>query len=165
MAKKTKEKKEVKVEEKVEAVAEQSRKLTLEAMNPAHAKVLKRIQDSIPVSWLENLVEKKPAAPGMKEACERAQKDPDVNEETKRKAQILLDSGVLDKTIEVVNKYFEKLINDFIDKEIAAAVRRGELPHGKKHRNFDKKLKRIIKAKHDLRGEEQVQQSDSAEGV
>ena len=145
MVNKTKEKK---VEEApVEVIAEQSRKLTLEAMNPAHAKVLKRIQDSIPVSWLENLIEKKPVAPGMKEACERAVKDMAQSEETRRKAQVLLDSGYLDKTMEVVNKYYENLINNFIDKEIGLAVKRGELPSGKKHRNFDKKLKRIIRAK------------------
>jgi len=145
MVNKTKEKK---VDEApVEVIAEQSRKLTLEAMNPAHAKVLKRIQDSIPVSWLENLIEKKPVAPGMKEACERAVKDMAQSEETRRKAQVLLDSGYLDKTMEVVNKYYENLINNFIDKEIGLAVKRGELPSGKKHRNFDKKLKRIIRAK------------------
>ncbi len=139
----------------VEAVAEENKKkFTLESMNPAHAKVLKRIQDSIPVSWMENLVERVPAAPGMKEACEKAVKDKKQPEEVRRKAQLLLDSGYLDKTLEVVNKYFERLINNFIDKEIGLAVKRGELPQGKKHRNFDKRLKRAIRSSDDMRAKE-----------
>ncbi len=137
----------------VEAVVEERKKFTLEAMNPAHAKVLKRIQDSIPESWMSSLVDKVPVAPGTKEACEKAVKDPDVSEEVKKKAQILLDSGYLDKMMEVVNPYFERLINNFIDKEIGLAVKRGELPKGKKYRNFDKKLKRAIRSSDDMRTE------------
>ncbi len=116
----------------------------LETLNPAITKVLKRIQDSIPPAWLENLVEKVPVAPNMRAVMERAVKDPDVSEELKKKAQIMLDSGLLDKVVEKLNPYYEKLISDYIDKEIEASVRRGELPKGKKNRNIGKSLKRII---------------------
>ena len=119
----------------------------LELLKPEHAKVLKRIQDSIPKEYFEKLIRKEPVAPTMKKGFEMALKDPNVGPELKRKAQIILDSGYLDKEIEVVDKRYENLIDKFIDKEIEAAVRRGELPKGKKNRNIGKKLKRIIKAK------------------
>ena len=122
---------------------------TLEQMNPAHAKVLKRIQDSIPKSWYEGLIKKVPVAPGIKEACERAvkDKDPKITAEVKKKAQMLLDSGMLDKFMEVEDPKYARLINTFLDKEIAAAIKRGELPKGKKHRNIGKNLMRITKEK------------------
>lgn len=119
----------------------------IEPLKPEYAKVLKRIQDAIPKEWFEKLVRKEPVAPTMKKGFEMAVKDPKVSAELKRKAQIILDSGYLDKEIEVVDRRYENLIDKFIDKEIEAAVRRGELPKGKKHRNIGKKLKRIIKAK------------------
>lgn len=67
--------------------------------------------------------------------------------ELQRKAQIILDSGELDRQMEVVDKRYEGYVNKFIDKEIELAMRRGELPKGKKFRNLNKKLKRIVKAK------------------
>lgn len=117
-------------------------------MKPEVAKVLKRIQDSIPAEWLKKLITKKPIAPTMRIAFEKALIDPNVPEELKKKAQIMLDSGHLDKMVDVVDKRYETYINRFIEKEIELATRRGELPtSGKKNRNLGKKLKRIIKAK------------------
>lgn len=121
----------------------------LETLAPAYSKVLKRIQDSIPKAWLEKLVRKVPQAPTIKKAYLRAIDDPNVSEEIKRKARIILDSGYLDKEIEVVDKKWEAHINKFIDTEIKASVKRGELPKSKKYRNAGKKIKRIIKAKHE----------------
>lgn len=111
-------------------------------------RVLKRIQASIPTEWLEKLVEKKPIAPTMKFAFEKALNDPNVSEELKKKAQTMLDSGYLDKEVDVINKRYETYIGKFIDNEIELATKRGELPKsGKKNRNLGKKLKRIINLK------------------
>jgi hypothetical protein len=121
--------------------------MKLETTAPEYSKVLKRIQDSIPKEWLNKLVKKVPQAPTIKKAYERAITDPNVSDEIKRKAQMILDSGYLDKEIEVVDKKWETHINKFIDTEIAASVRRGELPKSKKYRNAGKKIKRIIKNK------------------
>lgn len=121
--------------------------MKLEQTKPEYSKVLKRIQDSVPKEWLAKLVVKKPVAPTIRMAYERALNDPDVSDELKNKARILLDSGYLDKEVEVVDKRYETYINKFIDKEIEAAVKRGELPKSKKYRNAGKKIKRIIKNK------------------
>jgi hypothetical protein len=121
--------------------------MKLETTAPEYSKVLKRIQDSIPKEWLNKLVKKVPQAPTIKMAYERALKDPDVSDEIKRKAQMILDGGYLDKEIEVIDKKWETHINKFIDAEIEASVKRGELPKSKKYRNAGKKIKRIIKNK------------------
>ena len=121
--------------------------MKIEKIKPEYSKVLKRIQDSIPQDWLKKLTKKVPSAPTMKKVYELALKDDNVSDETKRKAQAILDSGLLDKEVEVVDKRYETYINKFIDKEIEAAIKRGELPTSKKYRNVGKKLKRIVKAK------------------
>ena len=108
--------------------------MKLEKTKPEYSEVLKRIQDSIPTEWLNKLVKKVPVAPTIKMAYERAVKDPDVSDELKRKAQIILDGGYLDRETQVVDKRYENYINKFIDKEIELAVRRGELPKSKKYR-------------------------------
>ena len=115
-----------------------------EKIKPEVYKVLKRIQDSIPPEWLKNLVKTVPQSPTIKKAYEMAVKDPNVSEELKRKAQVILDTGMLDKEVEVVQKKYETLINNFIEKELEAAVKRGEIPKGKKFRNVDKKIRKAI---------------------
>lgn len=121
--------------------------MKLEQTKPEYSKVLKRIQDSIPSEWLKKMVKKVPVAPTIKMAYERALTDPNVSEDLKKKAKIILDGGYLDRETEVIDKRYENYINKFIDKEIELAVRRGELPKSKKYRNAGKRIKRIIKAK------------------
>lgn len=115
----------------------------LETLKPEIRAILKRIQDSVPKEWSEKLTVRKPVAPTIKEAYIRAINDPNVNDELKRKAQIILDSGLLDKEVEVINKRYETYISRFIDKEIEASIRRGELP--KKRKNVGKIIKEKIK--------------------
>lgn len=121
--------------------------MKLDRLKPEYVKILRRIQDSVPKEWIAKLTRKVPVAPTIKKAYERAVKDPEVNDELKRKAQLILDSGYLDKEVEVIDKRVENQINKYIDKEIEAAVIKGELPKGKKHRNLGKGIKKIIKAK------------------
>lgn len=123
----------------------------IEILKPEYSKVLKRIQDSIPTEWLAKLVRREPVAPTMITAFKMVLQDPKASEDSKKKAQILLDSGYLDKEVDVVDKKWEEHINKFIDSEIEAAMKRGELPKKKKYRNAGKKIKRIIKVKHGKR--------------
>ena len=123
--------------------------IKVEKIKPEVTKVLKRIQDSVPQEWLDKLNKRVPIAPTIKYAFERAVKDPNVSEELKRKAQIMLDSGYLDKEVDKIDKRYEGYISRYIDKEIEKAVARGEIPKSKKYRNVSKKLKRIIKTKNE----------------
>lgn len=154
-------------------------KLKIKPLNADIAKVLKRIQDSIPSEWLNALGTEQLIAPTIKFAYEKAVKDKTIhtqlfkiridemkanNEEVtpaiekqvmkeskerakdiKRKAQIMLDSGELDKKMLVIDKKIEKKIDKYIEDEITAAIRRGELPKGKKYRNLDKQIKKAVK--------------------
>ena len=154
-------------------------KLKIKPLNADIAKVLKRIQDSIPSEWLKALGTEQLIAPTIKFAYEKAVRDKIIpqqlfnirieemkknNEEVtpaiekqvmkeckerakdiKRKAQIMLDSGELDKKMLVIDKKIEKKIDKYIEDEITAAIRRGELPKGKKYRNLDKTIKKAIK--------------------
>lgn len=117
--------------------------MKIKPLKESYWKVIKRIQDSIPKEWQEKLVKKVPQSPTMKLVCERAIKDPNVGEELKKKAQTLLDSGLLDTMVEVVDKRYEKYIDNYVQKEIESAVKRGELPKGKKGRNLIKKVKQL----------------------
>lgn len=125
--------------------------MKIEPLKPEYSKVLKRIQDSVPQELTSKLMKKETVAPTIRLAYEMMLKDPNASEETKRKAQILLDSGYLDKVVDVVDTEVEKAINQFIEDEIEAAMKRGELPKKKKYRNVGKKIKRIIKTKYERR--------------
>lgn len=162
------------------------KKPNLQPIKAEYAKVLKRIQDSIPKEWLDNLGHEELIAPTikgyyekiagmkiidltqdlfkatvkdlvddgafkegqqmpqemidtlMKESKERAK-------EVQRKAKIMLDSGELDKKMLVIDRKMEQKIDKYIDDEIQSAIRRGELPKGKKFRNLDKKIKKNLK--------------------
>jgi translation elongation factor EF-1beta len=116
-------------------------------IKPEHKKVLERIQNSIPKEWLDNLTRKEPIAEPVKEIIERALVDDEVSEEVKEKFRLVKDSGYLDKEIEVENGEITLKIDKYIDEEIEKAIKRGELPKGKKNRNVGKKIKRIIKYK------------------
>jgi uncharacterized protein YdaU (DUF1376 family) len=112
-----------------------------------YMKVLKRIQDSVPQEWLNQVTKKEIIGEPIKEIIAKAMVDPEVSQETKDRFQMISDSGYLDKEKEVENKEITRQIDEYIDNEIKKAIARGELPKGKKHRNMGKKLTRIIKTK------------------
>lgn len=140
--------------------------MKLQPIKAEYMKVLQRIQDSIPKEWLDNLGHEEVIAPTIKKMYEKVAKTKVADlakdlakgdekstvkdwetraKEVKRKAKIILDSGELDKKTLVIDKNIEKKIDKFVDEEIEAAIRRGELPKGKKFRNLNKKLKKQIK--------------------
>lgn len=91
---------------------------------------LRRITESIPVALLDNLLKKEVIAPTIKELIEKALTLPEseVTPEQRARFQNLIDSGVLDKEVEVINKDGEEAISKYIDAELALAVKLGRLP-------------------------------------
>lgn len=108
-------------------------------------KVIARIQNSIPKMWLDNVTHKEKHGAVMLEIIEKALVDPEVTEEIKEKCRLLKSSGYLDKEVDVENPKFTKLIDDYVEREIKKAIKRGELP--KIAKDSCKNIKRIIKAK------------------
>jgi hypothetical protein len=54
--------------------------------------------------------------------------DPDVSEETRSKCLAIKESGVLEKESEIEDPKITKLSEDYVDREIKKAIKRGELP-------------------------------------
>lgn len=99
-------------------------------MKARHLRVIRDIQDGIPKELLENLTRKELQSPTLKHLAVLALKKPDseVPQKSKRRIQAMLDSGYLDKEVEVINQPIEKQIEAYIEAEIAAAVKQGRLP-------------------------------------
>lgn len=109
----------------------------MKKINPKHLAVLRRIQASIPKEWLDSLIKKGPMAPVVKEVYERGIADPDVSEALKEKMRLVLNSGILDKEVEISDSEIEAKIDSYVEEEMKKAVLRGELPkkllkHGNK---------------------------------
>jgi len=111
-------------------------------MSPEILKELQRIQNSIPKDLTDKLIVRVKPAQEVLDVYKKALLDPDVKEDTKRKIQLILDSGMLEKEEDMVDKSVEAKINAFIDSEIEKAVKRGVLPKGKKFRNLKDKIKK-----------------------
>jgi hypothetical protein len=122
--------------------------MKIKPIKAEYIKVLQRIQDSIPTELLAQVTKRERIAQPVEEIIERALIDPEVSQETKERFQMVKDSGYLDREIDVENREVTRKIDQFIESEIEKAVKRGELPKGKKFRNLDKKVKRIIKTKY-----------------
>lgn len=99
-------------------------------MKKKHLKVIQDIQASIPTDLLKNLTIKEKQFSTLKEVVERGLKEPDdvVTPREKRRLQAMLDSGYLEREVDVINRPVEMQIEDFITKEIDRAVRDGRLP-------------------------------------
>lgn len=67
-------------------------------------------------------------APTIKKVFEKALVDPNTTERQRRNIQAMLDSGRLDRTVEVLDHEVEKLIDAYLAEEIAKAVKLGRLP-------------------------------------
>lgn len=93
---------------------------------------LKRISEGIPKELLENLMTKEVIGGTVTDLLKKAIALPDgemdMTPEKRERFQLMLDSGVLDREVEVLNKDTEKLIDAYYDAEIALAVKLGRLP-------------------------------------
>lgn len=89
---------------------------------------LKHITDSVPEELFRTLMKKEMIAPTSKKLFGMALDDPKITPEQRERFQLILDSGVLDQEIDVVDFDVEKAISDYLDAEIALAVKAGRLP-------------------------------------
>lgn len=99
----------------------------------SHKKILrelKRISEGIPDELLKSLLKKQTIAPTAKKLIEEAIALPDdqITPEKRAHFQNLVDSGMLDREIEVVDPDGEKAISAYYDAEIALAIKLGRLP-------------------------------------
>jgi hypothetical protein len=108
-----------------------------EQLSKEHQKILIDIQKSIPKEWTDRVVERQDIAPVSKEIMERAIQDPEVDEETKKEFQLVLDSGFFDNKVDVEQEIVSDLINAYVEKEVIKAVIAKKLPKLKKKIKFD----------------------------
>lgn len=99
-------------------------------MKKKHIRVLKQINEGIPQELLRNLTKTELQSPTTKKLFELALTKPDdeVTPRQKRNIQAMLDSGKLDREVEVLDHEVEKLIDAYLGEEIAKAVKLGRLP-------------------------------------
>jgi len=99
-------------------------------MNKRHLRVIKQIQDGIPKELLMNLTKTELQSPTIKHVFELALTKPDseVSPRQKRNIKAMLDSGKLDKEVEVLDHEVEKQIDEYFKREIDEAVKLGRLP-------------------------------------
>lgn len=112
--------------------------------------VIKRIQESIPKYLTDNVTEKVQANTQFIEMLKLGVQDPEFSEETRAKWQMILDSKVLEKEMEVENPYISAEINAFVELEMVKAIVRKELPKTKQKReNYETLFRRYNKLKKD----------------
>jgi hypothetical protein len=97
-------------------------------MRKKHIRIIKQIQEGIPQDLLKRLTKTELQSPTIKKVFEKALVDPGTTERQRRNIQAMLDSGKLDKTVEVLDHEVEKLIDEYLSEEIAKAVKLGRLP-------------------------------------
>lgn len=97
-------------------------------MRKKHLRVIKQIQDGIPKELLMNLTKTELQSPTIKKLFEKALTDPSTTERQRRNIQAMLDSGKLDREVEVLDHEVEKQIDAYYEVEIAKAVKLGRLP-------------------------------------
>lgn len=88
---------------------------------------LERISKSIPSAYIKDLEIEIDTTPEMKKMFEMAAKDKSLPAETRKKAQIIVDSGFWAKKHKIANKEVEKKINDYLDAQIAKSKKLGLL--------------------------------------
>lgn len=136
---------------------------------------LKRITESIPKEFLEALMKKETIAPTLKKVLEigLTKDDSEVSPEEKAKFRTLINSGVLDREVEVLNHDTEKLIDEYLSAEIELAVKMGRLPPEAPQSDYmRKKGKKYVRKQADRlrklfdsegRKEEDVREGDDAD--
>lgn len=107
----------------------------MEKLTDKQKAVLKRIQDSIPKEWLCNATTEQETYPALKEIIDKALADPETSKELRDKCLMIKNSGHLDRKSTIENPKFTKLIDQYVQREIKKAIKRGELPKIKKQKN------------------------------
>lgn len=140
-------------------------------MKKKHLAELERINKSIPTALTSQLIRKEQQFLTIKEIATRAQTDDNVSQEDKDKFKAMLDSGYLDREIEVVDASIEQQISDYLDKEIEKAVKLKRLPAkrskpltAKALRNERRKQKEVLQASSGS-GEGEDHQADPGSGA
>lgn len=121
--------------------------MKIEQISEEQKIVLRDIQQSIPKEWLDKVTKREDIAPATKEILERAILDPDVDEQFKKEARLILDSGYLNKQVDVEQQDISELIDSYVELEIIKAVILKRLPPLKKKKNYEMALKRFNKLK------------------
>lgn len=136
---------------------------------------LTRISRNVPEELIKNLMSKEKIAPTIKEIIGKALgPDIEITEEQRARYQNLIDSGVLDREVEVLNPDTESAISAYYDAEIALAVKLGRLPkeapmpgfikkkgikYARKQRN---RLEQLFSADEDSEGSESSDDKEDA---
>ena len=99
-------------------------------MKNKHLRVIREIQERLPKELLMGLMKKEKQSPTLKVLVERALGKPDseVSPEQKRRFRAVIDSGFLDREVEVIDYDVEKQIDAYFSAEIEKAVKLGRLP-------------------------------------
>jgi len=102
-----------------------------ELLTDSEKKELMRIQASIPKTYLGKLMIKAKDTKEVKafiNTLKKAIKDESNTPEQRKKAQIILDSGILESDKEVADERIEKKIDAFINKQFERSIRLKRLP-------------------------------------
>lgn len=93
---------------------------------------LKRITESIPRELLDSLMKKENLSPTIKHLFNKALTDKEVSatltDEQRERFKLILESGVLDKQVDVLDFDTEKAIDAYLQAEIELSIRAGRLP-------------------------------------
>lgn len=126
---------------------------------------LKRITDSVPQDLIRGLMKKEIIAPTARMLFGKALEDSSITPEQRERFQLILDSGVLDREVDVVDFDTEKAIDAYLEAEIALSVKAGRLPKeapqweklkakGKKYaRKQQARLKELFDSERDSAGD------------
>ena len=112
-------------------------------MKKKHKRILDQISASIPKELTDNLIIQEAQCPYSLQIMERALEDPEVSKEDKERFMSIIDSGMLQKVVDVVDPKVEKKIDEYMEKEIEKAIKLGRLP--KEDKAYIKKVKKLNK--------------------
>lgn len=110
--------------------------------------VLDRIQDSIPSYLTDSVSKTEKVAPAMREMLEKGLNDTEFSEESRKKFQMILDSGYLDQERTVEQPEIAAEIEAYVELEIAKAILRKELP---RHRRGKLSYEKLYKQYNDIK--------------
>lgn len=114
-------------------------------MKKKHLKELERIQDSVPDSIKGRLLRKKKVTPTVRKVVDLALNDPEISDKKKEQLRNLNDTGLFDKSEEVVNKTAQKELDEYMNTQIARSIAAGRLPKPKNNTVFDKYIAKCKK--------------------
>lgn len=119
--------------------------MKLDKLKPEHMQELQRIQKTIPKSLTDGVMKETVPGQEMLDTLKIAVNDPELTQAQRDKAQLIIDSGYLEKVVLSEDPAVIAEIDTYIEKEIEKSVRLGRLPDKKKkNKNIKKKLKRVV---------------------